>query len=161
MPISVRVIGVSMVVVDNSVQVICCSADTINHSSHQGMGGQFLYYWDNLKRVKPLYRTLVATTWLFINTSLPKTAQDNNCQTSNIRHLSKQYNGWSLRCSWSIACRRCSNYIFILDLTHWLHWIWQRQLQGDTRSIVVLRFDATYIEGLKVVFFQQTKYKPT
>ena len=24
---------------------------------------------------------------------------------------------WSLRCSWSIACRRCSNYIFILDLT--------------------------------------------
>ena len=28
-----------------------------------------------------------------------------------------QYNFWSLRCSWSIACRRCSNYIFILDLT--------------------------------------------
>ena len=24
---------------------------------------------------------------------------------------------WSLRCSWSIACRRCSNYIFILNLT--------------------------------------------
>ena len=24
---------------------------------------------------------------------------------------------WSIRCSWSIACRRCSNYIFILDLT--------------------------------------------
>ena len=24
---------------------------------------------------------------------------------------------WSLRCSWSIACRRCSNYIFIFDLT--------------------------------------------
>ena len=28
-----------------------------------------------------------------------------------------QYNCRSLRCSWSIACRRCSNYIFILDLT--------------------------------------------
>ena len=28
-----------------------------------------------------------------------------------------QLNCWSLRCSWSIACRRCSNYIFILDLT--------------------------------------------
>ena len=28
-----------------------------------------------------------------------------------------QKNCWSLRCSWSIACRRCSNYIFILDLT--------------------------------------------
>ena len=24
---------------------------------------------------------------------------------------------WSLRCSWSIACRRCSNYTFILHLT--------------------------------------------
>ena len=38
-------------------------------------------------------------------------------QVSNIRgHLSRQWNSWSLRCSWSIACRRCSNYIFIL---HW------------------------------------------
>ena len=32
-------------------------------------------------------------------------------------HLSRQQNCLSLRCSWSIACRRCSNYIFILDLT--------------------------------------------
>ena len=32
-------------------------------------------------------------------------------------HLSRQLTCWSLRCSWSIACRRCSNYIFILDLT--------------------------------------------
>ena len=31
-------------------------------------------------------------------------------------HFSRQLNCWSLRCSWSIACRRCSNYIFIL---HW------------------------------------------
>ena len=28
-----------------------------------------------------------------------------------------QLNCWSFRCSWSIACRRCSNYIFILNLT--------------------------------------------
>ena len=32
-------------------------------------------------------------------------------------HGSRQLNCWSLRCSWSIACRRCSNYIFILNLT--------------------------------------------
>ena len=32
-------------------------------------------------------------------------------------HFIRQLNCWSLRCSWSIACRRCSNYIFILDLT--------------------------------------------
>ena len=31
-------------------------------------------------------------------------------------HLSGQLNCWSLRCSWSIACRRCSNYILIIDL---------------------------------------------
>ena len=32
-------------------------------------------------------------------------------------HLCWQWNCWSLRCSWSIACQCCSNYIFILDLT--------------------------------------------
>ena len=32
-------------------------------------------------------------------------------------HFSRQLNCWSLRCSWSIACQRCSNYIFILNLT--------------------------------------------
>ena len=37
-------------------------------------------------------------------------------QVSNA-HLSRQLNCWSLRCSWSITCRRCSNYIFILYLT--------------------------------------------
>ena len=31
--------------------------------------------------------------------------------------LSRQLNYWSLRCSWSITCRRCSTYIFIYDLT--------------------------------------------
>ena len=38
-------------------------------------------------------------------------------ETSNIRRtLLCEWNCWSLRCSWSIACRRCYNYIFILDL---------------------------------------------
>ena len=32
-------------------------------------------------------------------------------------HLSRQENCRSIRCSWCIACRRCSNYIFILDST--------------------------------------------
>ena len=27
------------------------------------------------------------------------------------------YNCWQLRCSWSIACRRCSNYIWVIYLT--------------------------------------------
>ena len=38
------------------------------------------------------------------------------CQISDIRHL-RQYNFWSLRCSCSISCQHCSNYIFILDLS--------------------------------------------
>ena len=33
-------------------------------------------------------------------------------------HLCRRINRWSLRCSWSIAWRRCSNYIFIPNLTH-------------------------------------------
>ena len=48
--------------------------------------------------------------WWFYNHILP----------SNLlykTHLSRQVNCLSLRCSWSIACRRCSNYIFILDST--------------------------------------------
>ena len=32
-------------------------------------------------------------------------------------HFSRQLNCWSLRCSRSIACGHCSNYIIILDLT--------------------------------------------
>ena len=32
-------------------------------------------------------------------------------------HLNRQYNCWPLRCSWSISCRSCSNYIVILAFT--------------------------------------------
>ena len=40
-------------------------------------------------------------------------------QISNIRHaFVGNLSYWSLRCSWNIACWHCSNYIFILDLTH-------------------------------------------
>ena len=38
-------------------------------------------------------------------------------QVSNIRPFSRQLNCWSLRCSWSIACRCCSNYVSILHPT--------------------------------------------
>ena len=31
--------------------------------------------------------------------------------------LGRLYTCWSLRCSWSIACRRCFNYIFIVYFT--------------------------------------------
>ena len=41
-------------------------------------------------------------------------------QISNIRRTlieNKIIDHWSIRCSWSIACRRCSNYIFIMYST--------------------------------------------
>ena len=52
--------------------------------------------------------------WRLIGQSWPSLLPRNLLYES---HLSKQYNCWSLRWSWSIPCRRCSNYIFILDLT--------------------------------------------
>ena len=39
-----------------------------------------------------------------------------NTVKSVIEDTIKEYNFWSLRSSWSIALRPCSNYIFILDL---------------------------------------------
>ena len=38
-------------------------------------------------------------------------------------HFSRQKDCWSLRCSWSSACRHCSNYIFIFDLTSGFNWL--------------------------------------
>ena len=39
-------------------------------------------------------------------------------------------------CSWGTACRRCSNYIFILDLTPGFIGLGrQRQPQDETRNI--------------------------
>ena len=51
-------------------------------------------------------------------------------------HLTRQCYCWSLRCSWSIAFRRCSKDIFILDLTPVLN----GQLQDETRNINILGF---------------------
>ena len=57
---------------------------------------------------------------LLINDNVNFLSTAVSCYPSNLSyktHLSRHFNSWSLRCSWSIACRRCSNYIFILDLT--------------------------------------------
>ena len=37
--------------------------------------------------------------------------------------ISRRCHLWSLRCSWSIACRRYSNLIFILDITPGFNWL--------------------------------------
>ena len=44
--------------------------------------------------------------------------------------------------------QRCSNFIFILNLTPGFNGIGQRQLQDETRNIQFLWFGAFYIRGL-------------
>ena len=50
-------------------------------------------------------------------------------------YLSRQLHCWSLRCSWSIACRRCSNYIFILDWTHGFHGLAKATARRDENRL--------------------------
>ena len=50
--------------------------------------------------------------------------------------------------SW--LCRRCPNYIFILDLTPGFNILRKKQLQAETRSIWVLGFSASYIRDVTV-----------
>ena len=58
------------------------------------------------------YLTLITSVLAFLPVKL------HHRQTSNMRRILVGYRiVGSLRCSWSIACRRCANYIFILDLT--------------------------------------------
>ena len=62
-------------------------------------------------------------------------------------------NCWSLRCSWGIVCRRCSNYIFILDLTPGFNGLGQNNCK--TRAEIFKFLDLVRIRGLTVstVFF--------
>ena len=57
-----------------------------------------------------------------------------------------QLNCWSLRCSWSIACRRCSNYIFVLRLTPGFNIL--RKHNCKSRREIILGFGASYIRYL-------------
>ena len=60
--------------------------------------------------------------------------------------LSRQYICWSLRCSLSMACRRCSNYSFILDLTHGFNKLGQTKCKTRRETLNIwcdlyMRFD--------------------
>ena len=66
-----------------------------------------------------------------------------------------QLNCWSLRCSWSIACRRCSNYIFILDLTPGFNGLGKGNCKTrETKTIQVLVFGAAYGRDFTVYEYQ-------
>ena len=69
----------------------------------------------------------------------------------NKTRLFRLWNRWSLRCSWSNACRRCSNYIFILDLTPGFGIIQKNYYKTRRDMIKSLGFGATYIWDLTLV----------
>ena len=79
---------------------VICLSFFCRHSSWS------LWRWGRCCLPCPSYRGLITNRW-----------DSKYRQVSNIRHFSRWLNCWSLRCSWSIDCRRCSNYIFILNLT--------------------------------------------
>ena len=68
-------------------------------------------------------------------------------QISNIsRTLVGNQIVWSLRCSWSIAYRRCSNYIFILDWTHGFNGLGKDNCKTGQETFKVLGFGALILE---------------
>ena len=69
-----------------------------------------------------------------------------------ITHLSRQWICWSIRWSWSIACRRCSNYIFILDLTSGFNVLGKDNCNGASYIIdlTVIQWGlAMHIDGIQ------------
>ena len=74
-----------------------------------------------------------------------------NRQTSTIRHLCRKWNFWSLRCGWSIACRRFSNYILILDSTPGFN-VLDRYNCKTRQKTKILGLGAPYIWWFTVIF---------
>ena len=54
----------------------------------------------------------------------------------------------SLRCSWNIACRRYSTYIFNPDLTPGSNWLAKDNCKTRRKTLNVLIFGASYIRDL-------------
>ena len=82
-------------------------------------GDSFSYFSRSLKPVLPhKVRATDDTQWLifFWWHCLPSSLQYKT-------HLRRQWNCRSLRWSWSIACRRCSDYIFMIDLKPGFDWL--------------------------------------
>ena len=74
------------------------------------------------------------------------TATRNLVAIKVVRHA-----GQSLRCSWSIACRRCSNHIFIFDLTPGgVNKLRKGNCKTRRETFKFWGFGATYIRGLAV-----------
>ena len=74
-------------------------------------------------------------------------------QVSNITHFSRLFNCWSLRCSWSIAFRRCSHCIVILHLTPGFNILRKGNCKPRWEKFNFLVSGASYIRYFVVVLF--------
>ena len=57
-------------------------------------------------------------------------------------------NCWSIKCSWKIACRRCSGYIFILDLTPGFNGLGKGNCKTRRKTFKFWDLVPSYIRGL-------------
>ena len=71
-------------------------------------------------------------------------------------YLSGQLNCRSLRCSWSIACRRCSNYIFILDLKPGFKGLGKDDFKTRWESFQFWDLVRLILETLRYIVFMNT-----
>ena len=67
-------------------------------------------------------------------------------------HLSRQWTCWSLRCSWIVACRRCSNYIFVLELTPGFNGLSKDNCKARRETFKFLDLVRLILEDLRYVF---------
>ena len=66
--------------------------------------------------------------------------------------VNRQPNCWSLRSSWSIAYRRCSNYIFILDITPGFNGLGKDNHKTRRETSKFLGFEVSCISGFDGTF---------
>ena len=66
-------------------------------------------------------------------------------------HVCRQWNHWSIKCSWNTALLALLRLHLHYRINTWLHWIGERQLRDETRNSDVLGFDASYIIGYIVI----------
>ena len=71
------------------------------------------------------------------------------CQISDISRALAGNKFWSVRCNWSIACRRCSNYIFILDSTSGFNGLGKDNCKARRETFHFL-FDSVYVTYLTI-----------
>ena len=75
-------------------------------------------------------------------------------------HFGRQLNCWSLRSSWSIACRRCSNYIFILNLTPGFNGLGKDNCKTRLETFVFWDWVRLILETWRYINYWQSLDKP-